>query len=1035
MTLAFTGVYTPVLAQESEGADEIVWAQETAAGADEADGEEEYAGAEEGVAATDDTAGFDEPAAISWTEDEPAGAEDLSGAEQDEVIAADLSIDADDGISFEEASDEAEQEVSAEENGNVSADQDGSADADDSVYEAGAEEALEALLGNEDDWKNTIYAFPTEESIFVLTYNEENAYVAAISENGFKAYAGQTVSGGVVNRETDLEIFYETLPSGQGAPLTQDVGYYVLASKTPAITLDESNIIKYDENTELFHLYKPEDPLMPAPADAASLIGPQEIGFTGQVLKNNSVKFKWGASAGSKKYKSFQLFRMKKDGSWSELSSKSSKKGYTLGAAQFQQFDGEYTDVFKLVCDDADSYVTTVTPSILDVETYYGENSLRFTHTALSSGEYMDYVMEVADDKAFTKSVSDNNSSTYNYEMDYPLTRKLSTKSVYSIYYQSDRILSEGSTVYCRMKTSFTLGGRTFFSNPGPTRAVKVGPRMCSFLGFTGVTPSGEVLNPDTYLPTPGEAYAIFTGPARSSVAGYELLVSDKPGGKYKTLKKFPASAAETYNPPQLELGEGEESNLMYIKYVGLSPVEKYYSIRAISKVKKAPGGYERGTTGRSGYRKVEGAEASSSDPTSITVSFKSDLGVNEYWIYRDTVSANVTGTIKKAALVGKVKNKYKKKNAGQELKFVDKKDITDGVDYYYTVRPVFSAANAKTQEEEESKIDDGTPAEYTYSLSDPVSGKATMANVTVKNVKASVLNVKQVRVTWGKTKGAKMYYIFYGTRGSDGKISAEFVTSVDASQRKYDCEVAVPGKEYIFGVSVGGENTDSDYWTITNKLATTVSIPTKLSAGYYSSGNTGAKLTWTNPSEDKDYAGSITYYVDYKDNSGSWNNLGSVKATSSSMKDDIKLTRGNDRAYRMYAVYEGVANGQKIRVASKKYTSTVHFCKPERISVTNSSKSSVRSIAMDAGTSVTLRVYFYDRHDDYDTVTDKKLESIKFIDDTAGCTCTQGKEGDYVTLKISAKKKGSADLKVRARDYDDYSGGLSKTISITVRE
>jgi hypothetical protein len=305
-----------------------------------------------------------------------------------------------------------------------------------------------------------------------------------------------------------------------------------------------------------------------------------------------------------------------------------------------------------------------------------------------------------------------------------------------------------------------------------------------------------------------------------------------------------------------------------------------------------------------------------------------------------------------------------------------------------------------------------------------------------IKNVKTTVVSVKEVQITWSAIKGAAKYniYMVEGS-GDDDSVPMQKVLTVEKgstefTQRKAKVVVPKVGRTYSFGVNVGGNTEDSKYATMANPIATYPSNPAKLTALYSHYGNRGAKLTWTNPGEDKDYRSWIKYEIQYRDNEGKWDFLDYANATTSSYTDTYALTRGIERQYRMRAVYmdkESTAYNAKV-------TGLVKYCKPYRIAVANSSKDSSGSVTIDPGQTYTFRVYFYDRHGDTDVVTDTKLETVRISDSDIASYSTSGKDGDYAVVKVTGKRAASTKLTVRARDYDDDSSRLSRTVTINVR-
>ena len=907
----------------------------------------------------------------------------------------------------------------------------------------------ETPVGEPEDVKPTVSmdVICIGKAIVVFNESAEDRYVAAISEATYENEKGKTVSGCLIKSNEYKDIEAESLTDGTTRDLQYSTTYYLVYSTDPEIPVAEANLVTDSYGAYKFTTSASEYVEITAPADAATLQDGALVGLSAQVDKKNNIKLKWKNKTDSKKYKSFSLFRLKTDGTWESLVEKSSKKSFKQDITRFQQYKKGYTDIYKLDCFDesgaADSYATVITPMIYFIESDEMVNSMNFCFTKLCPSTTLTYDMEVSQDKKFTSPAVDSDSCE---EVDsigeYAVSKKVKAEAVRSVFYNEGTSLAEGTTYYCRVRASVSMGSVTVKSAPSATKAVKQGPPMCYNFGIYGWRPDGTEVITDSIMPSVTEGYAVFSGPAPSQVAGYQLLAGDTMYGKYKVVKNIKSDVVQPYNPPQF----GEmDSNLFCIPLTSIPPESKYYAVRAVSKTKKALGGFSNGLSEYGKFKKVSGVEVTDVTAVSVTLSFDSQKGIPEYWIYRDTVSNNLVGEnapeLTNSQKVGVVKNKFKKSDESSKLKFVDKKKLVDGNTYYYTVRPIYNkkfAAKQKRADQNESDIENfKTFAGYGEGLSDLVAGRPTMENERVGYLKASVANVKEVELKWASVKGAQAYAFFRApltSAGTPDEDKAEFVSVIQKgdngfSSRKIKVEVPEVGKKYIFYVAVGGQQTFSNNVTQSAAIYTYPTNPSKIRAEYGEKGNKGARLKWENPSADKKFASNITYDIYAKDDGGSWYLLDSVKGTKSECLDTDKLNRGRERQYKMVARYTG--NGQN--VYNQKYTSIVKFCKPYKILV-KANGDAITGLTMDAGTTYTLKVYFYDRDGDTGYVTDKKLTRIETSNSGVCSISSTGTSDDYVTIKLNANAKGRTTLTVGARDYNDDDSRLLKTVTINVR-
>ncbi|MBR0148343.1 MAG: hypothetical protein IJM23_04000 [Lachnospiraceae bacterium] len=882
----------------------------------------------------------------------------------------------------------------------------------------------------------------------ILVYNDYTApvYAAVIDPDDHQiSVSGNSVKGVMVEAQGRLAVTEVTGIDNSKKPIEYSKGYLVYVSLSEDVELTRENLVYGDSEDPLIYTDEKNFNEVAVPADAATLKDGALIGLSAMVQKNNTIKFKWSNKAESKTYKTFELSRLKSDGTWDVIMPSSSKKAFVQGVEGFQNFTDSYVEVYKLACtgDGAvDNYVTAAAPMIYYAESGDVENSMDLAFTKVTPSNILGYDMEISTDKKFTSSKIDHEDSIEINTIDFTISKKATAKAARSDFYVDGFTMTPGTTYYCRVKTTVSMGSVSVCSVPSPVKAVKQGPKKCDFWGFWGLTPEGKTSIGDSWSPSVSQCYAVFTGPEPSKVKGYELVVSDTSYGVYKVYKKIPASAVKPYYPPQFKeegwtFDDGEQ--FYYFIVNDLPPMSRYYSVRAISLTGNARGGFSDGIIEAGQYSKVQDVQVTNSDVSSITLSFKGESGVKEYWIYRDTVSDNLTKELTPSMFVGKVSNKFKKPGQSGTLVFKDKKGLTKNTPYFYTVRPVYSKKFANVQ-----KFDfnyDEQTGKYSYgygeSLSDLVSGKASLENAVVKNVKASVLSVKDVQITWSSVKGATKYTIYYveGREVNDASQIVKIATvekgSSEFSSRKVKVQVPKVGQKYIFVINVGDEAVSSNYGSITEAVSTHPANPTNLETNYYKHGNRAAKLTWTNPQADREYRNNIYYDIVYRDgDSGSWKDLATVRATQSSYVDDKNLDRGIQRQYSLKAVY----TDDKVTASNPKYTSYVKFCKPYRIAVTNSSKDSVGTLTINEGETYTLRVYFYDRYGDNDMVTDKKFDILKSSDSSIASISSTGKEGNYVTVKVNAKTPGTCKLTIGARDYDDDDNRLLKKVTVKVR-
>ncbi len=921
---------------------------------------------------------------------------------------------------------------------------------EESLSEAGQEEAV---LGEPEE---TSVAFNVYEQVIaigrmntIIVYNDHSKpiYAAAVDPDDFQAgVSDNTIKGSEIGAESRGVLTKASRTDDSQKDIEYNKGYYVFASLSENIVLRQENLVYGDLEDPLVYTDEKNFKEVAVPADAASLMDGAKIGLSAIVQKNNTVKFKWSNKAESKKYKTFELSQLKSDGTWNMIMPASPKKGFVQGVENFQKFDDQYVEVYKLACTDesgkVDNYVTAAAPMIYYAESGETENSMDIAFTKVTPSNILGYDLEVSPDKNFSNSRIDHEDSINYRSIEYTIKKKLTAQAARADFYADGFALTTGSTYYCRVKTTISMGSVSVCSAPSPVKAVKQGPAKCDLLGIIGLSPEGNASMEDSWEATVSQSYAIFTGPDPSKVKSYELVVSDTPYGQYKVYKKIPVSAVKPYNPPQFSEFEEDdfkpENPFYYFVINDLPPMMRYYAVRAVSVTGNARGGFADGVTAAGQYTKVQDVQVTDSDVSSITLSFKGESGVKEYWIYRSTVSADLAKDMPSSLYVGKVSNKFKKPGQSGTLVFKDKKGLTKNTVYYYTVRPVYSKKFADEQkfdfvyDDANRKYING----YGETLSDPVSGKPSLDNAVVKNVKATVLSVKDVQLTWSSVKGATKYTVYYIEGSSvDNITSLTKLTSVEKgssefNSRKVKVQVPKVGQKYMFVINVGDEAVDSQYGSVTEPVSTHPANPTNLKTDYYKYGNRAAKLSWTNPSADREYRGNIWYDIEYKDGDGAWKELYRVSATASSYTDTRSLERGIQRHYRMNAVYIK----DDVIAFNPKITSSVKYCKPYRIAVTNSSRDSIGSITIDEGETYTFRVYFYDRYGDDDMVTDKKLEVLKSSDSNVAAISSSGKDGNYVTVKVSAKATGNATLTIGARDYDDDSNRLLKKIQVRVR-
>jgi len=888
-----------------------------------------------------------------------------------------------------------------------------------------------------------VWAISDGNSIFVFNPTDTPLYAVVLDPDDMsKGVSANSLKGEPVSAGGKCQITMATLADGSQKPLEYDKSYYVFASKDEQIILNEENLVRADEEDDFIYTDPADFTDIKAPADAAALLDGEKIGLVAAVQKNNTVKFKWQNKAESKTYKTFELSRLKSDGNWEIIMPSSGKKAFTEGVDRFQASDKRYTEIYKLECKDesgnSDSYVTVPAPMIYYVESGEAENTMDFAFTSYTRSPQIGYDMEVSTEKNFSAAYTDHEGSV---DMDEPVefavSKKIRANCYRSDFYCEGLSLNVGTQYYCRVRATLSLGDLTVKGAPSVVKAVKQGPLKCDLFDIIGISPEGnEALGNGSWFPNVNEGYAVFHGPEPSKVKGYELLSCDTRYGNYKVLKKVPVTAVKPYYPPQFSDYGIETEGLYSIKLDNISPETRYYAVRALSSTGNARGGFADGVMCWAQYARVSELQVADSDISSVTLSFRGESGVNEYWIYRDTVSANLSKELSPSQYVGKVRNKFKKSGQTGTVYYTDKKDLVEGTVYYYTVRPVYTKTFADKQKYDFDFVSDPMVEGYGETLAEPVSAKPSIENAVIKNVRAKVASVKQVQVTWSAVKGASKYniYLVDGTGQSENEEFKKILTvekgSSEFKSRKVTVEVPKVGHTYTFGVNAGGNSEDSKYATLSSSLATYPGNPSKISAVYSRYGNRGAKLTWTNPSEDREYRGFISYEIQYRDNEGRWEFLDLASASSTSYTDTYALTRGVEREYRMRALY----SDKEVTCYNSKVTGAVSFCKPYRITVANSSQDSVGSITIDPGQTYTFRVYFYDRHGNKDVVTDKKLDTVRLSDTDVASLSTSGNDKEYVIVKVTGKKSGTTKLTVRARDYDDDSSRLSRTVTINVR-
>ncbi len=886
------------------------------------------------------------------------------------------------------------------------------------------------------------YGFAYKNSIYVFNTSSENSVYAAVVSSDTVFSSGDARESGALRVEgveilpDDVELItQESLPDGTRRDLEYATPYYVLAGFDSLISLEKGNIVENsDSGEELFRTEELKKTSVAQPGDVSSLLDGSAVQFRASVQKNNCVSLKWNPSSAGKSYSEYALYRLKTDGSWAMIMDRSKKKAFRENTRHFQDVDNGYTEIYKLECypgaaGGKDSYVTVPSPWMYYVESGDTENTMEFCFTELTDCDYISYDLEVLKSKKETPSSEAvlNKPSIELDEIEYSINRKLKAKAVRPTYYTDSVSMVEGTPYYCRVRSVLNLGSLTVRSEPSNTLVNKQGPPKCELYFMSGLRPDGSTVLDSGWIPSPAESYAVFTGPDR--VKSYELLQLDKPYGRYRVIKRYASSAVQKYNTGELQEVFGD-TQLYCLKYDNLPMEKKYYALRAVSMTGNARGGFMDGVPAMAGYGRVKNPAVGGETASSLQISWTSDTGVNEYWIYRDTVSANLSGELLSSQMVGKVRNRYKKNSTGSTLVYTDKKGLKDGTVYYYRIRPVFSRKLADKQ-----KYGDTTEMYgYADTLSDVVRGMPTMANEKIGSVGVSVKNIEHITVKWSGLKAAKSYGIQLWETDSSGNAATLVLTrefakgSPEFSSRRCDIKVPKIGQRYKAAVFARGEKTQSKS-TYSASTYTYPENPSDLSASYYRY-DKGGKLKWTNSSADRNYRGNIFYVIEYRDGDGSWKGLDTVNSYDSSYSDGVYLRRGVVRKYRMYAWY----SSGSISVTNPKYTSSVSFCTPYRISVNSSAGTT--SLTMDAGSTYTFKIYFYDVNGNTNTVTDRYLESV-YSTNTKVFT-VEGRGGGDGTgaawVKVKGVAHGNASLMIRARDYDDDIYRLQKRVNISVR-